>query len=219
MHGEPMMLGAMNQLYAAALGRVDWSSALEQVRDAFAGHHVLLATHDFGSGLVPFASSVGIDGRDRDRVLSEDAWRVASPYFGTVPLDAALPRGARVSDAEFVRSPFYTEFLRPARGFHSVGALLRGPGPLMASINICRLVYAGAYDAPDAAALQALVPYDAMALDVQAQLTADDARSRSLEATLERCALHSLVSDTSGRRGFLNARSPTLLIAADGLAV
>src|SRR5687767_10343092 len=219
MRGEPMVLGAMSQLYAAALGREDWSSALEQVRDAFAGHHVLLATHDFGTGLVPFASSAGIDERDRDRVLSEEAWRMASPYFGTVPLDAALPRGALVSDAEFVRSAFYNQFLRPARGFHGVGAFLRGPGPLMASINICRPAYAGAYDAPDAAALQTLLPHVAMALEVQARMTAADGRSRSLEALLDRFAVAALVSDPSGRPGFLNARAQTLLAAADGLAV
>src|SRR5687768_10567902 len=219
MRGEPMVLGAMSQLYAAALGRQDWSAALEQVRDAFAGHHVLLATHDFGSGRVPFASSAGIDAQDRDRVLSEEAWRVASPYFGTVPLDAALPRGALVSDVEFVRSAFYNEFLRPARGFHSVGALLRGPGPLMASINICRPAYAGAYDAPDAAALQALLPHVAMALEVQARMTAADGRSRSLEALLDRFAVAALVSDPAGRPGFLNARAQTLLAAADGLAL
>jgi len=219
MRGEPMVLGAMSQLYAAALGRQDWSAALEQVRDAFAGHHVLLATHDFDAGLVPFASSAGIDAQDRDRVLSEEAWRMASPYFGTVPLDAALPRGALVSDAEFVRSAFYNEFLRPARGFHSVGALLRGPGPLMASINICRPAYAGAYDAPDAAALQALLPHVAMALEVQARMTAADGRSRSLEALLDRFAVAALVSDPSGRPGFLNARAQTRLAAADGLAL
>ena len=219
MRGEPMVLGAVSQLYAAALAREDWSSALEQVRDAFAGHHVILATHDFGSGLVPFASGVGIDERDRDRVLSEDAWRMASPYFGTVPLDAALPRGALVSDAEFVRSEFYNEILRPARGFHGVGALLRGPGSLMASINICRPAYAGAYDAPDAAALQTLLPHIAMALEVQARMSAAADRSRSLEGLLDRFAVAALVSDPSARPSFLNARADALLAAADGLAL
>lgn len=219
MRGEPMVLGAMNRLYAAALGREDWSSALEQVRDALAGHHVILATHDFGAGLVPFASSTGIDERDRDRVLSEDAWRMASPYFGTIPLDAALPRGALVSDAEFVRSTFYNEILRPARGFHGVGALLRGPGPLMASINICRPAYAGAYDAPDAAALQTLLPHVAMALEVQARMTAANGRSRSLEGLLDRFAVAALVSDPAARPSFVNAGAENLLAAADGLAL
>src|SRR5688572_1616624 len=219
MRGEPMVLGAMSQLYAAALGREDWSSALEQVRDAFAGHHVLLATHDFGTGLVPFASGAGIDERDRDRVLSEEAWRMASPYFGAVPLDAALPRGALVSDADFVRSEFYNEILRPARGFHGVGAFLRGPGPLMASINICRPAYAGAYEAPDAAALQAMLPHIAMALEVQARMAAADDRSRSLEGLLDRFAVAALVSDSSARPRFLNARADALLAAADGLVL
>ena len=136
MRGEPVVSGAMNQLYAAALGRADWGSALEQVRDAFTCHHVILATHDFSSNRVPFFASVGIEEQHCARVLSEEAWQMASPYFGTIPLDSALPRGALVSDGDFVRSEFYNEILRPARGFHGVGALLRGPGPLMASINI-----------------------------------------------------------------------------------
>ena len=144
---------------------------------------------------------------------------MASPYFGTVPLDAALPRGALVSDGDFVRSEFYNEILRPARGFHGVGALLRGPGPLMASINICRPAYAGAYDAPDAAALQTLLPHIAMALEVQARMTAASDRSRSLEGLLDRFAVAALVSDPSARPSFLNARAETLLAAADGLAL
>ena len=219
MRGEPMVLGAIGRLYAAALAREDWNSALEQIRDAFAGHHVILATHDFGSGLVPFVSSTGIDERDRARVLSEESWRMASPYYGALPMDAALPRGAVASDADFVRSAFYNEILRPARGFHGVGALLRGPGPLMASINICRPAYAGAYDAPDATALQTILPHIAMALEVQARMSAANGRSRSLAGLLDRFAVAALVSDPSARPSFLNARAETLLAAADGLAL
>jgi DNA-binding CsgD family transcriptional regulator len=219
MRGEPMVLSAVSQLYAAALARDDWSSVLAQVRDAFTSHHVILATHDFGSGRVPFFASVGIEEQHCARVLSEEAWQMASPYFGAVPLDAALPRGALVSDGDFVRSEFYNEILRPARGFHGVGALLRGPGPLMTSINICRPAYAGAYDAPDAAALQTLLPHIAMALEVRARMTAASDRSRSLEGLLDRFAVAALVSDPAARPGFLNARAETLLAAADGLAL
>src|SRR5687767_14973550 len=217
MRGEPMVLSAVSQLYAAALARDDWSSVLAQVRDAFTSHHVILATHDFGSGRVPFFASVGIEEQHCARVLSEEAWQMASPYFGAVPLDAALPRGALVSDGDFVRSEFYNEILRPARGFHGVGALLRGPGPLMTSINICRPAYAGAYDAPDAAALQTLLPHIAMALEVRARMTAASDRSRSLEGLLDRFAVAALVSDPAARPGFLNARAETLLAAAAGL--
>jgi len=217
MHGE--VLVAISKLYAAALARDNWNAALEQMRDAFAAHHVILATHDFISGLVPFVSSVGIDERDCARVLSEDGWRMASPYYGTLPLDAALPRGAVASDAEFVRSEFYNEILKPARGFHGVGAFLRGPGSLMASINICRPVYAGAYDAPDAAALQAVLPHLAMALEVQARMTAAADRGRTLEGLLDRFAVAALVSDPAARPSFLNVRAESLVAAADGLAL
>ena len=219
MRGEQALLGAVSQLYAAALARDDWSSVLAQVRDAFTSHHVILATHDFSGGRVPFFASVGIEEQHCARVLSEEAWQMASPYFGAVPLDAALPRGALVSDGDFVRSEFYNEILRPARGFHGVGALLRGPGPLMTSINICRPAYAGAYDAADAAALQTLLPHVAMALEVRARMTAAADRNRSLEGLLDRFAVAALVSDRSARPSFLNARAETLLAAADGLAL
>jgi DNA-binding CsgD family transcriptional regulator len=219
MRGEPMVLGAISKLYAAALAHEDWSSVLGEVRDAFAARHVILSIHDLSSGQVPFVSSNGIDERDRARVLSNDGWRMASPFYGGVPLDAALPRGTLVSDAEFIRSEFYNEILRPAGGFHSVGAMLRGPGPLTAMINICRPAYSGAYDAPDAAALQAMLPHVAMALEVQARMTAASDRSRSLERLLDRFAVAALVSDPAARPGFLNARAETLLAAADGLSL
>jgi DNA-binding CsgD family transcriptional regulator len=219
MRGEPALLGAINRLYAAALARDDWSAVLAHVRDAFAGHHVILATHDFSTGLVPFVSSAGIDQPDRDRVLSEESWRMASPYYGGIPLDAALPRGAVASDGDFARSAFYNEILRPARGFHAVGALLRGPGPLMASINICRPERAGAYDAPDAAALQMMLPHVAMALEVQARVSAANGRSQSLERLLDRFAVAALVTDSSAQVRFVNARAEALLGMGDGLAL
>lgn len=219
MRGEPALLGAINQLYAAALAREDWSAVLRQVRDAFDGDHVILATHDFATGQVPFFANIGIEAQHCARVLSEEAWRMAAPYFGNVPLDAALPRGALVSDRDFTRSAFYNEILRPARGFHGVGAFLRGPGSLVASINICRPAYAAAYDAPDAAALQAVLPHIAMALEVQAQMTAANVRSRSLQGLLDRFAVAALVSDPSAQPRFANARAESLLAAADGLAL
>jgi len=61
MRGEPALLNAINRLYAATLARDDWGAVLEQVRDAFTGHHVILAMHDFGTGAVPFAASTGIE--------------------------------------------------------------------------------------------------------------------------------------------------------------
>lgn len=219
MHGEPALLGAINQLYAAALARADWGTVLGQVRDAFGGDHVILATHDFGAGQVPFIASTGIDAQHCARVLSEEAWRMAAPYFGNIPLDAALPRGALVSDGEFARSAFYNEILRPAHGFHGVGALLRGPGSLVASINICRPARAGAYDAPDAEALQRMLPHVAMALEVQASMSAANGKSQALERLLDRFAVAALVTDASARPRFMNARAESLLAGGDGLAL
>jgi DNA-binding CsgD family transcriptional regulator len=219
MRGEPMALGAVSKLYAAALAHEDWSAVLDEIRDAFAGQHVLLSTHDFSTGQVPFFASAGLEEQHCERILSEEAWHMASPIFGAIRPGAALPRGALASDSEFARSAFYNEILRPARGFHSVGAFVRGPGSLMANINICRPAYAAAYDAPDAAALQAMLPHVAMALEVQARMTAADDRSRSLEGLLDRFAVAALVSGPSARPRFLNARAETLLAAADGLAL
>ena len=219
MRGEPMMLGAINRLYAAALAREDWTSVLGEVRDAFAGHHVILSTHDFATGQVPFFASSGLEEEHCARILSEDAWHMAAPFFGTIRPGTALPRGALASDSEFARSAFYNEILRPARGFHSVGAFVRGPGSLMANVNICRPAHAGAYDAPDAAALQAVLPHIAMALEVQARITSANDRSRSLAGLLDRLAVAALVSDPSARPSFMNARAEALLAAGDGLAL
>ena len=219
MRGEPMTLGAINRLYAAALSREDWTSVLGEVRDSFAGHHIILSTHDFGARQVPFFASAGIEDQHCARILSEESWRMASPIFGAIRPGTALPRGALVSDSEFARSAFYNEILRPARGFHSVGAFVRGPGSLLANINICRPAHAAAYDAPDAAALQTVLPHIAMALEVQARITSASDRSRSLEGLLDRFAVAALVSDPSARPSFMNARAEALLAAGDGLAL
>jgi DNA-binding CsgD family transcriptional regulator len=219
MRGEPALLNTVTQLYAATLARDDWGAVLEQVRDAFAGHHVLLAMHDFGSGAVPFAASVGIDDEDRARFLSTDAVRRSAPIYSAFPLDTALPRNAFISDRDFARSDFYDEFVRPMQGFHSVGAVLRGPDQLTASINICRPERAGAYDLPDATALQLILPHVAMALEIQARMKAASLRSHSLEQLVDCFAVAALVCDSSGRPCFMNARAQSLFAAGDGLSL
>ena len=172
MRGEPALLSAINRLYAATLARDDWGAVLEQVRDAFGGHHVILAMHDLGTGAVPFAASVGIAQENQARFLSTDAVRRSAPIYGAFPMDTALPRNALISDGDFARSDFYDEFVRPMQGFHSVGAFLRGPDRLTASINICRPERADAYDLPEATALQLMLPHVAMALEIQARMKA-----------------------------------------------
>jgi len=219
MRGEPALLGAINRLYAATLARDDWGGVLEQVRDAFAGHHVLLAMHDLGTGAVPFAASVGIDQEDRARFLSIDAVRRSAPIYSAVPLDTALPRSAFISDRDFARSDFYDEFVRPMQGFHSVGAVLRGPDQLTASINICRPERADAYDLPDATALQLILPHVTMALEIQARMKAATCRNHSLEQLVDCFSIAALTCDSSGRPCFMNARAQALLAAADGLSL
>jgi DNA-binding CsgD family transcriptional regulator len=152
-------------------------------------------------------------------VLSEEAWRMAAPYFGNVPLDVALPRGALVSDGEFARSVFYNEILRPARGFHGVGARLRGPGSLVASINICRPERIGAYETADAEALQRVLPHLAMALEVRTRIGAANGESRTLERLLDRFATAALIVDGSARLRFRNACAERLLTEGDGLGL
>jgi hypothetical protein len=134
-------------------GRRGLGSALEQVRDAFAGHHVTLATR-FGTGLVPLFHRHRRAG-SRPRV--REAWRMASPCFGTVPLTGAAARRL-VSDAES-SGAFYNEILRPARSFHGVGAPCAVPGVDGAMVSAGRYVY----DAP-VPPLQTLLPHLAMAL-------------------------------------------------------
>ena len=218
MRGEPALLNAITQLYAATLARDDWGAVLEQVRDAFAGHHVILAMHDLGSGAVPFAASVGIERENEARFLSTDAVRRSAPIYGAFPMDTALPRSALISDGDFARSDFYDEFVRPMQGFHSVGAVLRGPDQFTASINICRPERAGAYDLPDATALQLMLPHVAMALEIQARMRAAN-RSYDLERLLDCFAIAALVCDSSGRPGFMNARAQALFAAGDGLSL
>jgi DNA-binding CsgD family transcriptional regulator len=219
MRGEPALLNAINRLYAATLARDDWGAVLEQVRDAFTGHHVILAMHDFGTGAVPFAASAGIEQENQARFLSTDAVRRSAPIYGAFPMDTALPRSALISDGDFARSEFYDEFVRPMQGFHSIGAVLRGPDEFTASINICRPERAGAYDLSDATALQLMLPHVAMALEIQARMRAASSRTHDLERLLDCFAIAALVCDSSGRPGFTNARARALFAAGDGLSL
>ena len=132
-------------------------------------------------------------------------------------MDTALPRNALISDGDFARSDFYDEFVRPMQGFDPVGAFLRGPDQLMASINICRPEHADADELPEATALQLMLPHVAMALEIQARMKAVNRGSHELERVLDCFAIAALVP-ISGQPGFMNAR-PGAVAAGDGLSL
>ncbi len=219
MDGVPAVLRTLDRLYAAALAREQWSVALDHLRDMFAGNHIILATYDLGGSQSPVVLSAGIDQQDRARMLSDEASRMAYPYFAAAPVDLAQPRSAIVSDSDFIRSEFYNEILRPAQGFHAVGAMLRGPGKLMTAVQVCRPEHARAYETADAEILQVLLPHLTMALEIERRLDVAKRRSDGLGHLLNRVAVAAFATDGSARPHFMNTRAEALIAAADGLTL
>jgi len=219
MGGDPRLTDAITQLYAAALGSTNWNVPLERLRAVFAGEHVVLATVDLETGQRPLIASAGIDDSDRALLLSEEASRLAQPYFQVTPIDVAITRAAIVSDSEFAKSALYNEILRPTGGFHSVGATVKGSGPLLASLQVCRPQRAGAYNAVDAAVFQALLPHLMMAIEVRRRLALAEERNSGLERLLDRLSVAAFVTDGAGRPRFMNARAAQLIARGDGLTI
>lgn len=220
MGGDPRLTDTITQLYAAALGRDDdWSAVLERLRAVFAGDHVVLASFDLETGQRPLIASTGIGDKERAALLSPECAQLAQPFFHAAPVDVAVTRGAIVRDSEFARSALYNEFLRPAGGFHSVGAMVRGSTALMTAVHVCRPEGAGGYDQPDAVAFQALLPHLLMALDVRRRLELAEARCTGLERLLDRLTVAAFVTDSASRPRFMNAKAGALAARGDGLTL
>ena len=210
------ILRVTERLYAAAAAPDAWSPALEAVADLLHADHAILLGPGNGRASDPFVASARVDGRDLARFFSADGMRLMTPLFGAVPIGIAV-RAAIVSDADFERGAAYNELIRPMNGFHGLHARHEGAGGFM--LNLCRPPRADNFDVMDAAALRALAPHLAIALELQHRLQAAEHGNASLARVLDRLADGVILTDGSAHPMMLNARAERIIADTDGLAV
>ena len=192
MPDEQQVLGLIGQIYDAAAGDEDWAEALGVLSRMLGGRAAVLQRPAAPDRPVQTLVAeidhrfVELYGAYYHRLLPIRSWLPRLPG-GTVFLDRML-----VSDAEYVRTEFYTDFLRPQDQHASVSWVSRGHrdnGWLPATVSIWRSRQDPDWEPAQLRLLQCLGPHLERALEIERRLEAAAAHRSVLELAHSSAAL------------------------------
>ena len=215
--GREPLSALIDRIYDAAAGFCGWDGVLSDLRGCSAGPPRCSASS--GRDRPGRVVQVGVDPACMARYLerhagrNELAARSASLPVGTVVTDRCL-----MPKAEFLRTAFYDECLRP-QGLHSLINLRAARGERGAVANVCvlRTAREGEFGAEEVELLSRLAPHLRRAVAVHTRLAEAEGDRRALAEALERLPRAAFLVDGAAAVRLANAAGAALLAARDGL--
>ncbi len=212
---EPLS-ALLDRVYDAAAGFCGWDGVLSDLARALGGSAAVLGV--VGPRCPGRVVQVGVDPACMARYLERHAGRTELEARS-----ASLPVGAVVTDervmpkAEFQRTGFYDECLRP-QGFHSLLNLraARGASGAVANVCVARTAREGGFGAEEVALLSRLAPHLRRAVAVHTRLAEAEGERRALAEALERLPRAAFLVDGAGTVRLANAAGAALLATRDG---
>jgi DNA-binding CsgD family transcriptional regulator len=213
--GEPPS-ALVDRIYDAAAGFCGWDGVLSDLARMLGGSAAVLGV--VGPRCAGRVVQVGVDPACMARYLERHGGRNELEARS-----ASLPVGAVVTDervmpkAEFQRTAFYDECLRP-QGLHSLINLRAARGEHGAVANVCvaRTAREGGFGAEEVALLSRLAPHLRRAVAVHTRLAEAEGDRRALAETLERLPRAAFLVDGAAAVRHANAAGAALLAARDG---
>lgn len=207
----------IDHVYDAAAGFGDWHAVLAEVAQALGGSAAVLSV--VGPHSAGRIVQVGVDPVCMARYLerhagrNELAVRSASHPVGSVMTDESL-----MPKAEFLRTAFYEECLRP-QGLYSLINLrvAKGEDGTLANVCVLRSAREGSFDAAEIELLSRLAPHLRRAVAVHTRLAEAAGDRNALVTALERLQHVAFLVDGAANVHLANAAGAALLAARDGL--
>ena len=205
-----------DRAYDAAAGFCGWDGILSDLARLLGGSAAVLGV--VGPRCPGRVVQVGVEAACMARYLER--------YAGRNELEArsaSLPVGAVVTDecvmpkAEFLRTAYYDECLRP-QGFHSLLTLRAARGERGAVANVCVLRSAseGGFGAEDVELFSRLAPHLRRAVAVHIRLAEAEGERRALAGALERLPRAAFLVDGAAAVRLANTAGAALLTTRDG---
>lgn len=210
------LLQLTQQFYAVAMSGSGWESALDPMVDLLrADHAMIIAGAPHGQSLA-VAASAGMDQSDFARFLSPEAARWMAPFRSALQPGTAALGSQLVSFRRLESSQFYNEIVRPAGGFHSMGARNEQPA-LSCFVAACRARQAGDFETSDTVILQALLPHLTMALELHCKFRLAERGRQQFGHVLDRLDAGIILTDAKACPAFVNPYAERLTAAEDGV--
>ena len=214
--GDPELSALIDRVYDAASGFCGWDAVLSDLARLLGGSAAVLGV--VGPHCPGRVVQVGVDPACMARYLERHAGRNELEARS-----ASLPVGAVVTDrcvmpkAEFLRTAYYDECLRP-QGFHSLLTLRAARGERGAVANVCVLRSAseGGFGAEDVELFSRLAPHLRRAVAVHIRLAEAEGERRALAGALERLPRAAFLVDGAAAVRLANTAGAALLTTRDG---
>lgn len=211
------ILEAVRRVYDAAASPDAWPDAIAAITAAATGQRGSLLVEDRPRRRAELMIGWRWDPAHLQRMSAPGAARTA-PWAASLPLGRAVRSLALKPERDFLRSEFYNEVVRPNGDFYGVVALVRQTPTHSSYVAVRRVLGAPDFTDRDVAALQAVLPHLARALELRRTLGVADLRFADAAAVLDRIALGLILCDAAGRPAYLNRRAEAILARPDGLS-
>lgn len=218
---EAALFDIVDRIYAAAADPDQWQAAV----DAFCGQYPdgrgTMLHHDLrlGHGSFPVTSATW-----------ERPWVDAyNSYFATVnpwlrnlkkrPLGLATPAEFMLGRAEFLKTEFYADYMRPQNLLSGVGVTIHQDNDRFIAVSVIYPERTARDEPANVRLLQRLAPHFRRALQVNHRLANTKATGAASEAALDCLAIGFVMVDAAGRVVFRNKAAAEILADNDGISL
>lgn len=216
---QARVLDLVGAIYAAASDPRLWSGLLERMADTFHGTVGSVIFEDFSRQRASVAVAVRVDPvearRYEEYYAARNAWMIAwGPRYVTgniVTSQMVLP------DAEFRKTEYYADFLRPIGLRHHLGVCLLREAQALSHLSLLRGPGRGPFGEDDVALLRILTPHLQRALRLHQKLSDLRQESGAAMDALDRLPYGVVLLDAAGRPLRINRMARGIFAARDGL--
>ena len=206
----------INQLYDGAIDAAAWPGAMSSLCDLVGGAHAVSLVHHAAAGSVPFVASARIEPAPLDRFVSVVTAGPMTWAHGVGPgqachFDVIVPR------AEFVKTDFFNDAIRPMGGYRSVVAIPLRQDGFDSFVAVCRPEQSHDFEDEDASALARIVPHVTRALRTRLRVDSAEGRAMAALGAFDQLDIAVAIVDRDLRPVAVNRHADRLLTQGDGL--
>lgn len=219
--GEAVLFDIIEKIYAAAADPDQWQAAV----DAFCGQYPdgrgTMLHHDLrlGRGNFPITSASW----ERTWVDAyNDYYAAVNPWLRNLkkrPVGLATPAEFMLGRAEFLKTEFYADYMRPQSLLSGVGVTIHQDNDRFIAVSVIYPERTARNQPANVALLQRLAPHFRRALQVNHRLASTNITGAASEAALDCLAIGFIMVDAVGRVVFQNKAATEILAGNDGVGL
>jgi DNA-binding CsgD family transcriptional regulator len=167
---EPRILGLIDQIYDAAVGSEDWALVLKHLAEMLGGEAVVLRRIGAATSLPPTLATETDPAYVQDYQAHYHKLLPILPLLSQLPAGPAFANSMLIPEAEYRRTEFYNDFMRPQSKDHGLYWVDFDQSELSAMLSLWRPRSRPDWDETQLRVLRVLGPHLGRALRIERSL-------------------------------------------------